>query len=262
MIDWLARRLRLSREGLFWLALCLAMLATGLFKSINLITLLACVLLAAVFCNWVLVRRQIGRLKAIRELPDLVNVGDSIRWRIHVRPLDGRTRVGIRVDDHGSEGPLHWFVDRLPADGIVVDAASRTGDPDIYAIGDCAMHAHHGFLRRKIRLESVPNALEQARGAAAAIMARPIPAANPPWFWSDQYDLKLQMVGVSDGYEELAIRGSMEARALVGNRVSVERALREGELNPQLEYVRVVREQAPEIRANGPVSVLNRMERE
>jgi 3-phenylpropionate/trans-cinnamate dioxygenase ferredoxin reductase component len=96
-------------------------------------------------------------------------------------------------------------------DGIVVDAASRTSDPNIYAIGDCAMHAHHGFLGRKIRLESVPNALEQARIAAASIMGRPIPAAAAPWFWSDQYDLKLQMAGVSDGYGELAIRGSMEA---------------------------------------------------
>jgi 3-phenylpropionate/trans-cinnamate dioxygenase ferredoxin reductase component len=100
-------------------------------------------------------------------------------------------------------------------DGIVVDAASRTSDPDIYAIGDCAMHAHHGFLRRKIRLESVPNALEQARIAAASIMGRPILAAAAPWFWSDQYDLKLQMAGVSDGYEELAIRGSMEASSFI-----------------------------------------------
>jgi 3-phenylpropionate/trans-cinnamate dioxygenase ferredoxin reductase component len=100
-------------------------------------------------------------------------------------------------------------------DGIVVDAASRTSDPNIYAIGDCAMHAHHGFLQRKIRLESVPNALEQARIAAASIMGRPIPAAAAPWFWSDQYDLKLQMAGVSDGYEELAIRGSMEVSSFI-----------------------------------------------
>jgi NADPH-dependent 2,4-dienoyl-CoA reductase/sulfur reductase-like enzyme len=100
-------------------------------------------------------------------------------------------------------------------DGIVVDAASRTSDPDIYAIGDCAMHARHGFLGRKIRLESVPNALEQARGAAAAITGRPIPAATAPWFWSDQYDLKLQMVGFSDGYEELAIRGGMETSSFI-----------------------------------------------
>jgi 3-phenylpropionate/trans-cinnamate dioxygenase ferredoxin reductase component len=100
-------------------------------------------------------------------------------------------------------------------DGIIVDAASRTSDPNIYAIGDCAMHAHHSFLQRKIRLESVPNALEQARIAAASIMGRPIPAAAAPWFWSDQYDLKLQMAGVSDGYEELAIRGSMEASSFI-----------------------------------------------
>jgi 3-phenylpropionate/trans-cinnamate dioxygenase ferredoxin reductase component len=100
-------------------------------------------------------------------------------------------------------------------DGIVVDAASRSSDPDIYAIGDCAMHAHHGFLRRKIRLESVPNALEQARAAAASITGRPIPEAPPPWFWSDQYDLKLQMVGLSEGYDELAIRGSMESSCFI-----------------------------------------------
>jgi 3-phenylpropionate/trans-cinnamate dioxygenase ferredoxin reductase component len=96
-------------------------------------------------------------------------------------------------------------------DGIVVDQASRSSDPDIYAIGDCAMHAHHGFLRQKIRLESVPNALEQARAAAASITGRPIPEAIAPWFWSDQYDLKLQMTGLSDGFEELVIRGNMEA---------------------------------------------------
>lgn len=100
-------------------------------------------------------------------------------------------------------------------DGILVDAASRSSDPDIFAIGDCAMHAHHGFLRRKIRLESVPNALEQARAAAAAITLRPIPEAPPPWFWSDQYDLKLQMVGLSDGYDALVVRGSMESSSFI-----------------------------------------------
>jgi 3-phenylpropionate/trans-cinnamate dioxygenase ferredoxin reductase component len=100
-------------------------------------------------------------------------------------------------------------------DGVVVDAASRSSDPDIYAIGDCAKHAHHGFLRRRIRLESVPNALEQARAAAASIAGRAIPEAPAPWFWSDQYDLKLQMVGLSDGYDELAIRGRMESSCFV-----------------------------------------------
>lgn len=95
--------------------------------------------------------------------------------------------------------------------GVVVDAASRTNDPDIYAIGDCAMHANHGFLQRRIRLESVPNALEQARAVAAEITGKPIPPAVAPWFWSDQYELKLQMVGLSDGYEKVVIRGTPES---------------------------------------------------
>jgi len=100
-------------------------------------------------------------------------------------------------------------------DGIVVDAASRSSDTDIYAVGDCAMHARHGFLRRRIRLESVPNALEQARAAAASITKRPIPESAAPWFWSDQYHLKLQMVGDSEGYDELAIRGRMETSSFI-----------------------------------------------
>ncbi len=99
--------------------------------------------------------------------------------------------------------------------GIVVDAASCTSDPDIFAIGDCAVHAQHGFLQRKIRLESVPNALEQARAAAAFIAGKPAPPAVAPWFWSDQYDLKLQMAGVSDGYDELAIRGSTASSSFI-----------------------------------------------
>lgn len=99
--------------------------------------------------------------------------------------------------------------------GIVVDAFSRTSDPNIFAIGDCAVHAEHGFLRRKIRLESVPNALEQARAAAACITGKPLPPAVAPWFWSDQYDLKLQMAGISDGYDELTIRGSTTGSSFI-----------------------------------------------
>ena len=95
--------------------------------------------------------------------------------------------------------------------GILVDAASRTADPHIYAIGDCAVHAHHGFLQRRVRIESVPNAIEQGRAAAASIMDQALPEAAPPWFWSDQYELKLQMVGLSEGYDTVALRGSQEA---------------------------------------------------
>lgn len=100
-------------------------------------------------------------------------------------------------------------------DGILVDEFSRTSDPDIFAIGDCAVHRNHGFLHRKVRLESVPNALEQARTAAAIIAGRPAPPPLAPWFWSDQYDLKLQMAGLSDGYDELAIRGSTDGSSFI-----------------------------------------------
>jgi 3-phenylpropionate/trans-cinnamate dioxygenase ferredoxin reductase subunit len=93
--------------------------------------------------------------------------------------------------------------------GIVVDAFTRTEDPAIYAIGDCCNH-ENVFLQRRLRLESVPNAAEQARVCAAAICGKPQPYGAVPWFWSDQFDLKLQMVGLSEGYDELVIRGDMQ----------------------------------------------------
>ncbi|WP_372748089.1 NAD(P)/FAD-dependent oxidoreductase [Litorivivens sp.] len=93
--------------------------------------------------------------------------------------------------------------------GILVDLQCRSSDPDIFAAGDCANH-DHGFLLRRIRLESVPNASEGARVIAATICGKEAQHNGAPWFWSDQYDLKLQMVGINQGYEEVVIRGSME----------------------------------------------------
>ena len=103
----------------------------------------------------------------------------------------------------------------LVDNGIVVNEHAQTSDPHIYAIGDCAAHAHHDFLKRKVRLESVPNATEQARIAAAAICGKAVSPAGPPWFWSDQYKLKLQMVGLSDGYEEVVLRGDPESESFM-----------------------------------------------
>ncbi len=99
--------------------------------------------------------------------------------------------------------------------GIVVEADGRTTDPHVYAIGDCATHAAHGFLERKLRLESVPNAIEQAHACAAAICGKPARKAIPPWFWSEQYDLKLQMVGLSNGYDEIVLRGTPESHNFI-----------------------------------------------
>jgi 3-phenylpropionate/trans-cinnamate dioxygenase ferredoxin reductase component len=85
----------------------------------------------------------------------------------------------------------------LPCEnGVVVDHQARTGDPAIFAIGDVTYRPLPLYENRSFRLESVPNALEQARQAAAAITGRPAPAPETPWFWSDQYDVKLQIAGL------------------------------------------------------------------
>lgn len=97
------------------------------------------------------------------------------------------------------------------ANGIQVDDDARTSDQDVFAIGDCAHRplSHYG---RAGRLESVHNAVEQAKLAAAVIVGKPRPACDAPWFWSDQYDLKLQTVGLCEGYDETIVRGDPAAR--------------------------------------------------
>lgn len=92
--------------------------------------------------------------------------------------------------------------------GIVVDDHCQTSDPDIYAAGDCTNHPN-ALLDRRLRLESVPNAMDQARTSAANMLGGDKSYAAIPWFWSDQYELKLQMVGFSaDGNREV-LRGDM-----------------------------------------------------
>ena len=92
--------------------------------------------------------------------------------------------------------------------GIVVDDHCQTSDPDIYAAGDCTNHPNP-LLDRRLRLESVPNAMDQARTSAANMLGGDKDYAAIPWFWSDQYELKLQMVGFSaDGNREV-LRGDM-----------------------------------------------------
>ena len=98
--------------------------------------------------------------------------------------------------------------------GIVVDAHMRTRYPRVFAIGDCAAHPNIWSGTRS-RIESVPNAIEQAHVAAAAIVGKPRAYEAVPWFWSDQYDLKLQMVGLSQGYEQLVLRGDPQARSFM-----------------------------------------------
>ncbi|MBX3706245.1 MAG: FAD-dependent oxidoreductase [Pseudomonadales bacterium] len=94
--------------------------------------------------------------------------------------------------------------------GIVVDDGCRTSAPDVFAAGDCTNHPNP-LLGRRLRLESVPNAMEQARVAAANMCGGSKTYASIPWFWSDQYELKLQMVGFSSDGDSQVLRGDMAA---------------------------------------------------
>ena len=99
--------------------------------------------------------------------------------------------------------------------GIVVDEHLRTHDDSIYAIGDCADHPNP-FANRSVggraRIESVQNAADQAKCVAAAIAGRSENYRAVPWFWTDQFDIKLQMAGLSDGYSQVVTRGEPESR--------------------------------------------------
>ena len=94
--------------------------------------------------------------------------------------------------------------------GIVVDQSARTSDLAIFAIGDCS-HRPIPLYDRTMRLESVPSALEQARQAAASICGKPLPVPEVPWFWSDQYDLRLQIAGIPFDATRIVVRGDIAA---------------------------------------------------
>ena len=94
--------------------------------------------------------------------------------------------------------------------GIRVDAHCLTIDPDIVAAGDCTNH-HNPFYQCDLRLESVQNAMDQAKVAAATLCNKAIQYNALPWFWSDQFDLKLQIAGLSNDFDELVLRGDPES---------------------------------------------------
>lgn len=140
---------------------------------------------------------------------------------------DHAGRVGAVVCQDGSEYPAELVIvgiGVLPnvelaeacglacANGIVVDEMARTSDPAIVAAGDVTNH-FNPLLRRRLRLESVQNAVDQAKTAAATLQGREQPYAQVPWFWSDQFDLKMQMTGISDGYDVEVVRGNLKENA-------------------------------------------------
>lgn len=101
----------------------------------------------------------------------------------------------------------------IGANGVDVDEYCRTNLPDIYAIGDCAAHINRFAGGARVRLESVQNANDQAKVAVAHIMGKEEPYDAVPWFWSNQFDLKLQTVGLSMGFDQVVVRGDPSARS-------------------------------------------------
>ena len=110
------------------------------------------------------------------------------------------------------------------ADGVIVDLSARTDDPHIYAVGDCTRRPLPLYGQMG-RLESVPNALEQAKQAAASICSLPAPNLETPWFWSDQFDLKLQIAGLPIDVAEVVVRGDPNGDRFAVFHVSAERRL-------------------------------------
>lgn len=152
--------------------------------------------------------------------------GVSIEVNAQVTALEGKDGhvTGVRLGD-GRLIPCNAVLvgvgavpnQELAADaglecgnGIIVDLSARTSDPSIFAIGDCT-HRPLPLYERSMRLESVPNALEQARAAAAAIVGKPVPPPEVPWFWSDQYDLRLQIAGIPFDTDTIVVRGDIAA---------------------------------------------------
>jgi 3-phenylpropionate/trans-cinnamate dioxygenase ferredoxin reductase subunit len=118
--------------------------------------------------------------------------------------------VGIGVDS--AVAPL-LAAGAAGANGVDVDAFCRTSLSDVYAVGDCAAQENRFAGGLRLRLESVQNAHDQAASAARAIAGRPEPHDALPWFWSNQYDLRLQTVGLSIGHDSTVLRGRPEEKS-------------------------------------------------
>jgi 3-phenylpropionate/trans-cinnamate dioxygenase ferredoxin reductase subunit len=154
--------------------------------------------------------------------------GVDMRLGVAVDSIVGENKViGVRLAD-GSIVPADLVVVGIgivPAvepllaagaeggNGVRVDSQCRTSLPDIYAVGDCALHANRFADGAEVRLESVQNATDQATVAAKTILGEDVSYEATPWFWSNQYDLKLQTIGLSIGYDQAIVRGDPAARS-------------------------------------------------
>ena len=118
--------------------------------------------------------------------------------------------VGIGIEPRTE---LARQLDLESAGGIVVDRYARTSNPSVVAAGDCTVQPHPRTGQGRVRLESVQNAISQAKTAAATLAGLRVPNDAVPWFWSDQYDLKLQIAGLSAGHDQYVVRGDIAGEA-------------------------------------------------
>ena len=137
-----------------------------------------------------------GRVSGVKTSAGAIVEADLVIVGVGVLPtIDVAAEAGLKCDN-----------------GILVDEHARTSDPDIFAAGDCTNHPNR-LLGGRLRLESVHNAQEQAKTVAANLTGNAAIYADIPWFWSDQYDLKLQIVGISSRDDEVVVRGDQDSRA-------------------------------------------------
>jgi len=190
----------------------------------------------AKFGKQVVLLEALDRVMARVAGPDLSNFyqdehrahGVDVRLGVAVTAIEGDGKVtGVRLAD-GSVVPADLVVVGIGivpsvepliaagaegGNGVRVDAQCRTSLPDIFAVGDCALHANRFADGAAVRLESVQNATDQASVAAKAILGEDVVYDATPWFWSNQYDLKLQTIGLSIGYDQAVVRGDPATRS-------------------------------------------------
>ncbi|MFN3130458.1 NAD(P)/FAD-dependent oxidoreductase [Roseibium sp.] len=152
--------------------------------------------------------------------------GVQLRLNTGIEALEGGEAVESIKLSNGDSVPADLVLvavgaepnDQLAADagldtdnGVLVDGAAQTSDPDIYAVGDCTRF-YSGRYSRSVRMESVQNAIDQAKIAAQALLGQEVDYDPLPWFWSDQYEIKLQIAGLSEGYDKTIVVGDPAAK--------------------------------------------------
>jgi len=199
--------------------------------------------------------RVMGRVVSpeISDFYQIEHTSQGVRLRLStgIKAFCGKDRVQAVETDDGELIPADFVIvgiGILPntelaieaglrvEDGIVVDNRCQSSDPSVYAVGDCTRHPN-AIYDRQLRLESVHNAVEQAKTAVNNICGVETHYSEVPWFWSDQYDLKLQIAGLSTDYDDVIIRGNPANRSFACLYLKDSRLIATDAVNSPKEFV-------------------------